>query len=258
MFTVLRLRQVSRRKFGQRLDKTPVIEEVPCGRAHFLQITLPVIHGKVNLSKLWRQGYLDGPLLAPDELELPAGCGALAPDSSAFRARLLCNALLAVLEPFPRAEVVMIDREAKYGALALQILSRQQSLRVVTQNVDVYADWNRRAADLLGAGLMLTESLACVTRAQAVFAPAGGERLAAHPFFFGPGGFTLDDSDLLLPVQIASLRPPEINALDFAAAALEFCGVERLESLTPTHLTLGSTHLSLAQITRQMRQLFFA
>lgn len=249
--------------------------EIRAGRAGGIPFVLLMARckkGRMDWGKIYRAaGREAGRLVLPAGLTPPPGCGVIGYDSSLYRRILLANAFFRCMASCSPRElsVALVDWEGRYGSLALELLARAGTVRVVTGRPEVYEVYEEEARRLLGAGLIVTGEAGCLDSVAAVLAPeglTGGRRreggALVRPlnrlFFSGQAqssfGLTLDGSCIRLPAPYESLVPPGVSRLDFAAALYDSARPKDLARLLPSYICREGLRIPLRAAAAMMAQ----
>lgn len=230
------------------------IREARAGGIPYALLLARCKKGRMDWGKIYRAaGREAGRLLLPFGVTPPPGCGITGYDGGLYRRLLLANAFFRCMASCtPRQlSVALVDWEGRYGSLALELLARAGTVRVVTGRPEVYEVYEAEARRLLGAGLVVTEEAGCLDSVAAVLAPeglTGGRRreggALVRPlnrlFFSGEAdaafGLTLDGGCIRLPAPYESRAPFGVSPLDFAAALYDSARPKDLARLLPAYL----------------------
>lgn len=237
------------------------IEEGRAGDIRFALVRTRCKDGQPNWSRVYRTaGREAGRLVLPEGCQPPPGSGVCRYDSSAYRRILLQNAFFRCMASCdPRLlTVALVDWEARYCELAIKLLIRAVSVRVVTDRPETYAAYADRARAELGASLIITDDTNCLESVTAVLAPEGltgcrrresssckrGGPTLIRPinrlFFNGQAdalfGLTVDGKCIRLPEPYESLLPEGVDRLDFAAALYDSGRPNSLARLLPSYI----------------------
>ena len=219
------------------------VEHTYCDTAAVKSVTYELRRGEVNWSALDRfiKGQR-GRLLCPEGIELPSGSGYKRFESRELDRRLCENAAIFLLGEVKdmKVDVVLIDKSGELAPFCSYLVDHPGSLRVVTENSELYLEEADRILEERGAVIRICSAANDLFDADLIVAPDGSD----IPVRCGENAVLLFGVEPTAPVgaravyrysfglheKLRKIKPDYLDDGYFASALYSLAGVHSLGS----------------------------